>query len=123
MYFVFSLTSEETKPLNLFLTGKRDLNNWADHNGMFCVCASSEKVAEATCYPTQYLNCTIPRSITETKCSVSNRRKRSADGNFQDDKELVRLLKLMKAYNTPEIKTRVKVICSNCFPYISSIEF
>ncbi|XP_060573106.1 neurogenic locus Notch protein-like [Ruditapes philippinarum] len=104
----WSLTSEETKQLNLFLTGQRTLDSWGDLNGLFCVCESNKPVAEATCYPTQYLNCTLSRSITGTKCNVLNRRRRSADGNYKDDKELDRLLQLMTALDTPEIETRVK---------------
>ncbi|XP_060570056.1 uncharacterized protein LOC132728427 [Ruditapes philippinarum] len=108
----WSLTSDETKHLNLFLTGNRILQSWGDLNGMFCVCSNEtkEKVAEATCYPTQYLNCTMSRSITGTKCNVQSRRKRSADGYFKDEKELDRLLKLMAPSQTvtPEIKTRNK---------------
>jgi hypothetical protein len=97
---------DETKPLNLFLTGHRDLTSWGDLNGMFCVC-SSTSVAEAACYPTQYLNCTMSRSITGTKCKVPNRRKRSA----KHDKEIERLLQLMSSteQNTAEINTRIKV--------------
>ncbi|XP_060561686.1 von Willebrand factor D and EGF domain-containing protein-like [Ruditapes philippinarum] len=104
----WSLTLDETKPLNLFLTGHRDLTSWGDLNGMFCVCNSSTSVAEAACYPTQYLNCTMSRSITGTKCHVPNRRKRSA--NDKHDKEIERLLQLMSSTeeNTAELETRIK---------------
>ncbi|XP_060592666.1 von Willebrand factor D and EGF domain-containing protein-like [Ruditapes philippinarum] len=104
----WSLTSDETKPLNLFLTGNRALNSWRDQNGMFCVCTSQKNVAKATCYPTQYLNCKMSRSITGTKCSVSSRRKRSAHGNSEDEIELNRLLRLMATERTSKMKMRVK---------------
>jgi hypothetical protein len=109
LYFsvIFSLNSQGTK-LNLFETDRKYLNSWGDINGMYCVCASDDKRAEATCYPTQYLNCTISRSITSTKCNVQSRRKRSNDGSYKDDKELDRLLKLMTPKESP-IETRVKV--------------
>ncbi|XP_060592828.1 uncharacterized protein LOC132747457 isoform X4 [Ruditapes philippinarum] len=104
----WSLTSEETKPLNLFLTGERELKSWNDLNGMFCVCASAIRVAEAACYSTQYLNCTMSKSITNTKCNVPSRRKRGADGHYKDDRELERLLRLMTPTDSLKEKTRFK---------------
>jgi hypothetical protein len=111
------LTLADTKPLNLFLTGTRALSSWGDINGMFCICESHDEVAEATCYPTQYLNCTMSRSITSAKCNVPSRRKRSADGSYKDEKELDRLLQLMASseHNTLDIKLRTKVIAFMLF--------
>jgi hypothetical protein len=53
----------------------------------------------------------MSESITDTKCNVLSRKKRSANGNFKHDKEIERLLQLMSSTerSTAEINTRVKV--------------
>jgi hypothetical protein len=51
----------------------------------------------------------MSRSITNTKCNVPNRRRRSANGKH--DKEIERLLQLMSSTeeNIAELETRIKV--------------
>jgi hypothetical protein len=52
----------------------------------------------------------MSRSITQKKCAVLRRRKRSNDGGYTHDKEIARLLKLMTPKDTHEIKKRIKVM-------------
>ncbi|XP_053387633.1 von Willebrand factor D and EGF domain-containing protein-like isoform X3 [Mercenaria mercenaria] len=86
---------------------KRNLESWANLNGMYCVCEegkSGRATAEAFCSSTQYLDCTMKNSITKSKCHILNTRKRRSPGSHA--KEMERLFTMMEPVKSHHVQKR-----------------
>ena len=89
---------------------KRNLKSWQNLNGLYCVCKQDKAgiSGEALCSSTQYLDCPMKKSITQTKCHIHKyRKKRSLAAH---EKEMDRLFALMEADNEHNVKKVGEII-------------
>jgi hypothetical protein len=111
-YYALTNRIEENAEENLFRPALRTLTPWVRENGLYCVCNSLNRVNEALCSPTQYLECSKTGSITKSKCRINGRRKRRA-GNHSS-KEIHRIMSKIAV----QFSSR-KMVGSRSFFYIT----